>query len=152
MIFWSLKASLRKKILHLVSSHNTMLNFGPFFNLNCFMACLAYENFAFCDLRMPNFWTYFSLNVWVYDCRGCMAPSVRKFYIDELKVPNFRPFSLNDFWVMQGSNPLASKKILHLVISKCLVLQALFQPKFISMILGFACPLPKKNLRFIFVR
>ena len=54
-----------------------------------------------------------------------MAPCVRKFYIDELKVPNFRPFySLNDFWVMQGSNPLPltmlTKKILHLVISKCL--------------------------------
>ena len=51
-----------------------------------------------------------------------MAPCIRKFYIDELKVPNSRPFfSLNDFWVMQGSNPLASKKILHLVISKCLI-------------------------------
>ena len=31
------------------------------------MARLAYENFAFCDLTMRNFWTYFSLNVWVYD-------------------------------------------------------------------------------------
>ena len=38
-----------------------------------------------------------------------MAPCVRKFYIDELKVPNFRLFfSLNDFWVVQGSNPFAS--------------------------------------------
>ena len=53
-----------------------------------------------------------------YIIGGCMASCVRKFYSDELKVPNFRPFfSLNDFWVMQGSNPLASKKILHLVIS-----------------------------------
>ena len=44
-----------------------------------------------------------------YMMGGCMAPCVRKFYIDELKVPNFRPFfSLGDFWVMQGSNPLAS--------------------------------------------
>ena len=24
---------------------------------------LPYENFAFCDLIMPNFWTYFGLNV-----------------------------------------------------------------------------------------
>ena len=38
-----------------------------------------------------------------------MAPCVKKFYIDELKVPNFRPFfGLNDFWVIQGNNPLAS--------------------------------------------
>ena len=52
-----------------------------------------------------------------------MAPCVRKFYIDELKMSNFRPFfSLNDFWVMQGSNPLPlTKKSLHLVISKCLI-------------------------------
>ena len=86
------------------------------------MACLANENFAFCDLKMPNFWTYFNLNVLVYD-GGCTAPCVRKFYIDEVKVSNFRPFfSLNDFWVMQRSNPLPlTKKILHLVISKCLI-------------------------------
>ena len=50
-----------------------------------------------------------------------MTPCERNFYIDELKVPNFRPFSLTNFRVMQGSNPLASKKILHLVISKCLI-------------------------------
>ena len=54
---------------------------------------------------------------------ACMAPWVRKFYIDEVKVSNFRPFfSLNDFGVMQGSNPLPlTKKILHLVISKFLI-------------------------------
>ena len=34
-----------------------------------------------------------------YMMGDCMAPCVRKFYIDELKVPNFRPFfSLNDFF------------------------------------------------------
>ena len=72
------------------------------------MACLAYENFAFCDQKMPNFWTYFSL-MFEYMMGDCMAPCVRKFYIDELRVPNFTSvFSLNDFWVMQGSNPLAS--------------------------------------------
>ena len=82
-----------------------------------------------------------------------MAPCVRKFYIDELQVPNFRPFSLNDFWVMQGSNPIASKKILHFGDLKMLNLfRPFFQSKFVSTILGFACPLPKKILRFIFVR
>ena len=41
------------------------------------MACFAYENFAFCDLKMPSFWTYFSLNVWVYD-GGLYGPLRKK--------------------------------------------------------------------------
>ena len=76
-----------------------------------------------------------------------MAPCLRKFYINELKVPNFRPFfSLNDFWVMQGSNPLA------LNLKKIAFGDLKIQSKFLSMILGFACPFPNKILHLIFVR
>ena len=71
-------------------------------------ACLAYEKFAFCDLKMLNFWPYFSLNVFVYNLGDCTAPFRKK--IIQL-MPNFKaPFSLNvyDFWVLQGGSPLAS--------------------------------------------
>ena len=41
----------------------------PFLNLNLFLGgcmhtCLAYENCAFCDLKMLNFWPYFIIIVW----------------------------------------------------------------------------------------
>ena len=41
------------------------------------MACLAYENFAFCDLKMPNFWTYLVL-MFEYMIGGLYGPLRKK--------------------------------------------------------------------------
>ena len=54
-----------------------MLNFRPFlieiiriYDLLGLHACLHKNNFAFCDLNMPNFRPYFSLNVVYNDFEG----------------------------------------------------------------------------------
>ena len=99
----------------------------------------------------------FTCLMYKYDW-GCTAPCVKKFYNWWAKDAKYEAlFSLNvyDFWVLRkgvASLPL-TKKNLHLMIWKCYIIQVLFQSKFmfISMILGFACPLAWENFTFNFV-
>ena len=78
-----------------------MLHFRPCFNLNLFLggcilhACLAYDNIAFCYMKMLISGPILVL-LYIYDLGVAGLPRKENSTMDELKMPNFKPlFSLN---------------------------------------------------------